>query len=423
MLSIVIDNLSKNKLIFWGIVLLNMLAFLLVGIASYVTDVNKYNKESINQILSYGINNSGIVSEVRLNADDDPDKVFDLKNDLMQLDEIEYIGNYWYAIGTGEYLAPLAEIENRYERLKGSQVPDNATEYLNMDYSLLGFSELNVADGYSFEEIEGIFDDNTRVIYLGANLSDIPVGTVFELTTPNGTVARREYVAGVLAPDSYWPAEKLTSEGDFLPVYEKVCLDNIYVVLNNSYSYSTGFPWYYSPSKGYTLQEAENAVVKTARESGIEISTDVFSDAFEEKNRVNESIINYAMGMFAVILITTSIIVTCNHVNTIVLKSRDFGVLYSCGYTRLNTVLMLCAENLIRLAVSFVLSALSVYSVIMFIAQSYQTAAKQVYIRLFFSNTVWVLCLVMLAMLVLGTVIPALILYRKPPVDLLKNRI
>ena len=170
MISMVVDNISRRQFIFWGIVILNMLAFFSIGTASYLRGISEYNEESIKKSLSVGINNSGIISEVQLSKGATTEEINKLKQQLLELDEVSYIGNYWYAVGMGEYLLPLAEIENKYERIKGDEVDENETEYLNMDYSLLGFSELKVFQGDSFDEIEKLFDEKTRVIYLGYNL-------------------------------------------------------------------------------------------------------------------------------------------------------------------------------------------------------------------------------------------------------------
>lgn len=419
MLYLILDNIARKRGVFWGMVLLNAIALAAVGVACFIGVLNIYNSKSADKALSGGIYQSGSVEWTPKddNADWSNEKLADFFRTLTAADEIAAVGSFGYYVGDKLYWAPLVEAENKLESTRPDLLSGEC-EFLSMNFTLPAFCGLEIAEGIGFEEAEKLADDITDIVYLGANLTEVPIGSVYEVEDEEGNVFFRYYVAGILKENSYWVQTGFASEsgGDFLPTYDMVCLDNMFVELDNK---GVSFGAYYSPAPGYTLADADEAIDRVSEQYGLTAVTEVLADAIYDRDSFNREIISYSAGIALIVILTSITIMVCMHLSTFVLRSREYGVLYANGYKRKNLITIAVGENLIRGIVSLFFAAAPLYFFICQIAVYDWSDAKK---KIFWGGTVPFMVLVMLLIVLFCSLVPVVTFLRKRPAELLENR-
>ncbi|MGN0166262.1 MAG: FtsX-like permease family protein [Lachnospiraceae bacterium] len=414
MFYLILDNISRRRGVFWGMVFLNTIALLAIGTSCYITGLNNRNTKSTDGVLAQGIYQSGMVwwDNGEAWSEDDITAFF---NELEESDEIAAVGAYWYPVGDRPYWTPLIEAQDKTQ--KSDIDLNNSIRFLSMNYSMVNFCNLEIAEGIDFGDAIQYDDDLTAVIYLGADFSDIPVGSVHEVRNKDERIMFRYYVAGRLKEDCYWAKEGLASDtGDFLPSFDKVCLDHMFITLDNR---GISLGGYYSPESGYTLEEATQRLSEISDNYGLNAHTEVLADLIYNRDAFNREMIRYSSGIAILVIGTTITIMICMQLSALVLRSREYGVLYANGYRRKDLILISVGENLVRGFVSVIFAATPLYLLVCQLSLYDWNNAKK---SIFFCQALPAMIIVMLLVVVIGSVVPVVTFLRKQPVELLENR-
>ncbi len=301
---------------------------------------------------------------------------------------------------------------------------NNATDCFLFGVMTADVDFMNIVNiTYEEDRISSYFNKDTYIdangnlpVYVGHAYKDaIPLGTVIDIQQDcNGIVV------GYISEGQKWIVpEDPTGKS----IIEDLSMDYLLLILREDHTmlYTSGMDVntiYYQCDKE-NKAEVEKAIYEYAKEKDMFISiesiTDNINDGLETNNLTNDNLRNSSVILIimAAITISSSAIISCLN------KRYEYGVMYAIGIKKREIIASLIIENAFILFLSFIMA----YAIRMIqINRKYVTGIEMYDKSLLLAHNIYVpilLILLCIIMVIVTACIPAFIISKSNPIDLL----
>ncbi|MCM1234833.1 MAG: ABC transporter permease [Ruminococcus flavefaciens] len=247
----------------------------------------------------------------------------------------------------GDCMARVLEIQSSVEKESKEEDP-SAVKTVDMSRELFEMQDISLIEG---ESPENLSDDGYMPVYLGYELREIPLGTVF-IYEP-GNVKYR--VVGIMGKGTRFADIQalLYNFEDPLPY----CIDmdrRLLILVPEGSVY--GVQNLFCAADGYTYEEAAAALKELGKKEGMLVKTGTYSARLDTLSSFNQKIRSRLnTGMF-VLCLTVAVACTAIQLLQMYIRRKELGIWLANGISRRELPKILLLENIIRSAVSIMIS-------------------------------------------------------------------
>lgn len=363
MLVILIDSIIRRVKSVLCTIVLCMVSIVLIYFAVYIYKDNVYCKDNADRLLGGGIGNTGVLSCVDGLWND---RLDEFRNELYSLDGIEGVGATMPP-GAGYFgLEDIYEIQSKYidmDKVDQSEFYD-WIYCTNIENTELNVLNLKLESGELISEVDQPKD--VIYLYLGNNLSEIPIGTEYNISTGNGTIEinNKLIVKGILSKDSRLIDDSMfSSTGAF---YSEKCfsqLDNVVLCVGNE---SITDRWLFRYSEDIDFNTAKTKIEEVAQKYGINVLVGNVQKIMEEKEEATSELNKTIVDLLVIAIIVSISIMVCMQIMLIINNLSEYGILCANGYSIRTICGMLIIENVIKTMIAFIAATLISWKLIFF---------------------------------------------------------
>lgn len=299
----------------------------------------EYAYKEIDKLLTSGIDKTARIQMSELNTN--------FLNDLAAQPEIAAVGE---SINYEVYSLPeLAEIQNSHKKKIESSL-----KLTTISIGALDLCKLSLREG-NFEL--DFHDEKTEYLYLGSGFKNISVGTIYK------TEYADYIVAGILQKGQRFIDSDLSYGFDQnRSDYTFNCDYSVLSVV--SFPFTDGF--WLSSSDNYTLDQSLAKAFEIAEKHNIEIKYRTLQKSYENAMFNVLTVKNIFSKLMLVVCISCVIMILCMQLLDIFGGLRDFGIMYSQGFSQADIETIVILKNIITFVVSLIFSVLPVYWLVNF---------------------------------------------------------
>lgn len=212
-----------------------------------------------------------------------------------------------------------------------------------MDRTVVDICRISFQDRKDVEE-EKWNSDSWWGYYLGADFSDIPVGTTYVQSVGINQYRVHE-VIGILEKGSEFVKPGVLSDGNGNEYDSWERLDNAVIRVTDGKENSGS--WAYIPEDGVSLQEAEDYLRKLADEMELQdIQFLKMREAFDYQGKDNRITLQIWKEMLFMVTGCAFLILICVQFLAVLNQGKEIGVLYSMGFLQRDVMGVLFWVNL-----------------------------------------------------------------------------
>lgn len=299
----------------------------------------EYAYKEIDKLLTNGIDKTARIQMSELNTN--------FLNDLAAQPEIAAVGE---SINYEVYSLPeLAEIQNSHKKKIESSL-----KLTTISIGALDLCKLSLREG-NFEL--DFHDEKTEYLYLGSGFKNISVGTIYK------TEYADYIVAGILQKGQRFIDSDLSYGFDQnRSDYTFNCDYSVLSVV--SFPFTDGF--WLSSSDNYTLDQSLAKAFEIAEKHNVEIKYRTLQKSYENAMFNVLTVKNIFSKLMLVVCISCVIMILCMQLLDIFGGLRDFGIMYSQGFSQADIETIVILKNIITFVVSLIFSVLPVYWLVNF---------------------------------------------------------
>lgn len=299
----------------------------------------EYAYKEIDKLLTSGIDKTARIQMSELNTN--------FLNDLAAQPEIAAVGE---SINYEVYSLPeLAEIQNSHKKKIESSL-----KLTTVSIGALDLCKLSLREG-NFEL--DFHDEKTEYLYLGSGFKNISVGTIYK------TEYADYIVAGILQKGQRFIDSDLSYGFDQnRSDYTFNCDYSVLSVV--SFPFTDGF--WLSSSDNYTLDQSLAKAFEIAEKHNVEIKYRTLQKSYENAMFNVLTVKNIFSKLMLVVCISCVIMILCMQLLDIFGGLRDFGIMYSQGFSQADIETIVILKNIITFVVSLIFSVLPVYWLVNF---------------------------------------------------------
>lgn len=334
--------------------------------------------------------------------------------DIMNMEEIVGLtdGDIYMA---DENMIP--ELGQQQKKMDSEYVEENrAVPWFYMNPEGVDVCHMNLKEGKRPDEWQ--IGDRDYLIYLGGNFENIEVGTKYYVEQYDETYI----VGGILEKGTDWIYHDVYFFKSILDTRYVQNLDSMVVVLEKE-GVLMSFRNTYIVKEGYQLEDVEQKLQNLAQKHGVDIKLARLEDVMDENEYQYSYILNAIRTMTLVIIITVLVLLERTQFSEMIGDTEYFGIFYANGASTKDLIAILVGENLLKIALSFLLAVVGGYFVVKFSWQMFQPGidnwrnASSIY----FGQAVLPSFLVGLLIVGLATLRPIKWLKEKSPVELIQG--
>lgn len=299
----------------------------------------EYAYKEIDKLLTSGIDKTARIQMSELNTN--------FLNDLAAQPEIAAVGE---SINYEVYSLPeLAEIQNSHKKKIESSL-----KLTTVSIGALDLCKLSLREG-NFEL--DFHDEKTEYLYLGSGFKNISVGTIYK------TEYADYIVAGILQKGQRFIDSDLSYGFDQnRSDYTFNCDYSVLSVV--SFPFTDGL--WLSSSDNYTLDQSLAKAFEIAEKHNVEIKYRTLQKSYENAMFNVLAVKNIFSKLMLVVCISCVIMILCMQLLDIFGGLRDFGIMYSQGFSQADIETIVILKNIITFVVSLIFSVLPVYWLVNF---------------------------------------------------------
>lgn len=310
-------NIKNNM----GMILILIICIIACGLTLFIEGKLQYSSEICNQMLAKGNDGTGIIS---LNYDYWETETPEIDKLCMEegIDNIESIGYFENLIlrnSDSEWYQKLLEEQSEiYEKLKGRDA-SNYLEVIYVQSSLQGLFNVNLSVGNFPEQYEA----DVWYVFLGADYTDIPVGTELTATDYFGNECK-VVICGILKKNSYWLTSDSVS-GDIQNIDHEILV------------FCAGKPQiqravcYFTVKDMGGFQDTCEQLENIFGKYGIKAYIVSMADIFDSSSASYKVMLDYLGELAALLVIVSAMIILCMQSVMVLQSRRDFGIWYANG--------------------------------------------------------------------------------------------
>lgn len=195
------------------------------------------------------------------------------------------------------------------------------------------------------------------LIYLGGNFENVTVGERYKSKREACTYV----VGGVFEKGTNWIYDDVYRFETIQDSHYVQCLDNMVVCL---VPYCISGRNTYCVEKGYQIEDVEKELLEISEKYNITIRLARLEDVMEENEYQFSIILNLIRLLTFIIIIASLFVLERTQYTEIINDTEYFGILYANGATSRDLTAILFFENLLKLALSFVLAVIFGYFIL-----------------------------------------------------------
>ena len=401
-----IDSIARKKLRFFGEVFILFVCFFMLTVGVFMKEQSKYYRKSLENVLRYGIENTGI-----LNIKYESGDVVRFFNEAYDSPYISSIGVF--SIGGTDILPELSAIQQEYlQGLQGQNLMDNYIEMYYISPTLLNLCNLKLTDGEIVTDTEDK-GEYWSGLYLGSAFKDIPVGTVY--TYQGGDETAVYEVLGILEEGTAWISRSAMGTGYEGTTRGSDVLD-YYVILvsNTAYDYSGMF----SVNESSSFDEAREYLYETAEKYNIELNIGSLATEVEQSERASSNMQRLFFRIFFLMSITAVICIISFQIVSVISRTKEYGILYATGAGISDITGITVIEILLKLIIAIIASmGVSIRFIPYFFSEG--DGSDEIIKQLLFENVYPTVFAVGFILTVTAVLVPLIYINRLSPVKLL----
>lgn len=230
---------------------------------------------------------------------------------------------------------------------------DEALNVLYIDKSIMDLCNLNVNEGTAAANE----DENVINAFVGYNLKDeYPVGTILE----NIYTGTKLQIVGVLDKNSTWIPDLLFHTLDAVQDLDNKIvseLDYGFIDLEKAFYANTFNSFYIKCDSDKEAETAKLRAKEAADKYGVMIYCNTVDELIESEKEGNKDFLDALGILFIFVLAIAVLAYSTSNIADIYSRQYDFGVMYINGVSSIDIFMMIWLENLIKLIISFGVSA------------------------------------------------------------------
>lgn len=352
---------SQRLLVCFLTIMLTYVMFLLLLVSWFMWGYIQKEQQLCDDCLSGGMESCGMIlfeSGDMFNPD--------FLSELMSMEEL--VG----FTGGGVCEMSVNEIEKYSEQQKtlNSECYENSgyVPWFYMNESGTEVCQFQLREGKYPDEWE--LEDDEQLIYFGGNFQNVTIGEKFESQWMPVTYV----VGGVLETGSNWICDEIYIYESILDAHYVQCLDNMIVCLEPQMVSGRNT---YCIKKGYSMEEVEDKLLEVATKYDVGIALARLNDVVKENNYQISFVAKLLRLMTVLIIITALIVLERTQYSELINDTEYFGIFLANGASMRDVSVILLGENLIKVAISFVLAAVSGYFMLKLQWKLFQFGANQ----------------------------------------------
>ncbi|MCM1158779.1 MAG: ABC transporter permease [Bacteroidales bacterium] len=383
---------------------LSMVMFLLLLVSLFAWKYIRRERTACNHCLNGGIKQAGMLFFEEYTEE--------FLEDVLNLDEVT-------GVTSGDVYQPTVDMIEELGRQQEKSDPEyvkrqNGVPWFYMSSTGVDVCHLNLSDGKPPEEWNLAKDES--LIYLGANFKNIPVGTRYDCEFEETTYV----VGGILEKETCWIRDDVYIFESITDTRYVENLDNMVVYICPSL---ISLRCTYTVKDGYSLEEAEQKILQLAKKHRAKIKTARLEDVIDENEYQYSHLLKAIRTMTWIIMITALVILERVQFSEMISDTEYFGIFYANGASTRDLAFILVGENLLKVAVSYLLAGVTGYFVLLSTWKIFQPGidnwrnVKSIY----FEQAMLPAFLIGLLIVGLATLKPILWIRKKSPVELIQE--
>jgi hypothetical protein len=344
------------KQLLFDIVIITM-GVVLIAYSLYCYQVSGFEQRICDRILSKGASGTAVLS---LDVLDDL-SIIELLNEVREIKGVEAAG--FLDVRETSCISDIVQIQKKKTLLakpidlfykgKGSYE-------INVNYSLVNICNIKLQDDLY---IESPTDKYTVYMYLGSEISEIPLGTKYTekeyQLNENGGYEEVEVtyvVKGYMKKGQMWMADDVNSS-----LYDSVYYyDMDYGVINVVHDDNAilGNNLFFNINDTKNWNDIRENIKKIYSKYDIQMSVTTLDKAFDTVVKDNNVENKYLYQLAIVVMISVVFIQLCIQSSRVINNKIKYGIYFSNGILPENIIGMLCVENFIKWFISLMLAGL-----------------------------------------------------------------
>ncbi len=403
-----LDNLQKHRgktLLMW---ILFTISFLLVGAVIYFDEYSNYSKNSCDRLLTYGIEQTGVLT-AREFADDDLKKIV---AELSAIEEMAVMtgienGNYGFDASQSQIGDRLINQQHKFFKNRRG----NTFECIRLNKDGWKLCDLKLVSGLPPDEIQ--IGQDEYALYLGNHFSEIAIGT--ELKLNNG---KKLVVRGILKEGQMYTSKSLWTatnhiEGSLL------LLDPLGIIIK----FDKDYPDIFSPIFFFSVDKESNwELVKEKIDAIFEKYNATYTmarlDTVFDRMAVYSKRAMGLLHMLMLVVITSLVVIqTCTQMAEILQNQKEYGIFCANGmnFRQLSGIVFI--KSVIAFVLGFFL-AVGLGAGILFLARE-SGRPIDVNWNIVFEYAAVKIMTIQVLTFVAGLIVPLVWLYRLRPAQLI----
>lgn len=326
--------------------------------------------------------------------------------------------NYSYV--REECFPELSDYIRKNVELRKKLCDENGIISTLVEETLWDIMNITIEEGVSPQEADRLYPNTdgtyqfTRYVYYGSDMEErLPIGTerIYQGGREDHVILWRYIVAGYLKKGSFvYMGEDNGGEDGLL---DKAIVEVDPETVTNAVSMHILF------DESMTRDEVEQEL--SAQSDNMEIWWR--TDELAAERRAYDSLLKGLLQVTVIILVAGSIMISMGQIIHILSESKQYGIWYSCGMTRWDCISILFLQNCRKMESPLICGALSAWLSVGALSgneELWKFSGKEVSFILLQIYPVLLITATLIT--IVTTLIPTLVLGRKMPIDLLKER-
>lgn len=387
-------------------ILLVVVSLLLILFTVMSYQGQNFPYSSCDSVLAQGISGTGILRVGNVDSRLEARAAF--IEALSEKPEVECIGD---SLSGGTMALPeLYAIQKGHASAYEYQAYE-ALEIIFTNVRAMSLCELKLSEGIPPDELVYTDEENPAYLYLGSAYAEIPVGTVYK------TDFKTYIVAGRLEDSQRW------IDGSVIDGFDANTLEYTIDCTYSVIAAEKGIPFcdglWISAADGYTIDQAIGAAYSVAGKYNVSLSSTTLSDLYNVTASDTRLMLSYLVRLMGVVITSALLMLICLQITTLLGSMREYGILYSVGYSRKDITLNILWQNCILAALSL---AIVVPAFILIAKWWFNTEELHYMLQHILLYKVFPVALGVLGIVILVTSsISILLLHRLSPIQLMRG--
>ena len=348
---------TKNMRQMLASTLIMSMGIVLITFAFVLLYSTKFEKNKCNEILRY--KNEGTGYLVCKDKNDE-----EIKQILRNLEKQDLEYGYLDRVYVGmEVLSDLISEQNKLPYyINNNTFSNNSLDCVLMSPNLWNMFNLNLSEG---EVPENNMKDNEIYLYVGANF-DVDIGKEYELKNTilsdefgqlikddNGEYVRGDFkivIRGKLKDKENIMSPSITENDDYIQE-ATVNLNNLVIMVsNNPVCHKVYNRFIFSESYKNFREKLDYAFSESTRENGVGYGT--IEHIFNNIDDRNKDTITNIIRLVVILMFSVVIIQGCSQVADIMFNTKEYGIYFANGFTKVNIYIIMLIETLWKFLLS-----------------------------------------------------------------------